>query len=147
MKYRRDGNAVVDDDGTVANCSTPDEAQEVVDRLNDLYELAYPAAERDDTLGWGPRPGLLLPTDARHQLLAAMHELSERHWCVSWFTDTADKLWAACYEGDRSTWGYRHLDYTDIARLKDLAAQAGGWWSDPNHFVTLQQFKAHRASR
>ena len=63
---------------------------------------------------------------ARKLLGEMMSEISERCWYAGWMLSAEYVLWQAVVEGPAS-WGHGTISEADIATLKALWEEAGGW--------------------
>jgi hypothetical protein len=64
---------------------------------------------------------------AAAQLYSLMSDISEEHWCAGWMSGNEESLWAAMNDGSRD-YGMGEIADVDIAALKRLHEQCGGWW-------------------
>ena len=63
---------------------------------------------------------------AQKLLAEKMSDISERCWYAGWLFGTEYILWQAVLEGPQR-WGHSTITDEDIATLKALAKEAGGW--------------------
>ena len=56
-----------------------------------------------------------------------MSELSEHHWCAGWLIGLEFDLWMRLQSGKLGEYGMFELEEQDIARLRALSEQSGGW--------------------
>lgn len=76
-------------------------------------------------------PGPPHPPPSRERLLQFMQWLSEACWCAGWMDGLEFELWRAL-DSTGLHYGMRNVAALELAVLRRLSAQAGGWylWSD-----------------
>jgi hypothetical protein len=77
-----------------------------------------------------------------------MSDISEEYYCAGWLTGLEFELWAMVQGGKRA-FGMSEVTESEVAQLKQLSEQCGGWWyfndEDGETFITLEDWKARTA--
>lgn len=68
----------------------------------------------------------MLPTQARVELINALHKISEEAMCASWYCDIEFIVWDRLERGP-SQLGQLALTRDLLQRFSTLSQQAGGW--------------------
>jgi hypothetical protein len=79
-----------------------------------------------------------------------MSDVSEEYYCAGWLTGLEFELWPMLNGGSRR-FGMGEVGEDEVAQLKALSEQAGGWWrwddEDGQTFTTLDEWQAVLASK
>ncbi|PSB30116.1 hypothetical protein C7B70_17115 [Chlorogloea sp. CCALA 695] len=84
--------------------------------------------------------------DPKEQLQVEISEISEAGYCAGWTRDVEFYLWKIVIDGSETEFGVKTISEQDIANLRTLAKQSGGWWhwfKKENNavFVTLDEWQ------
>lgn len=89
---------------------------------------------------------LALAKDRNSALLlqSLMSEISEEYYCAGWLIGLEEILWTML-TGGRREFGMGVVTEDEIAQLRQLSEQSGGWWhyvdGDGETFITLEDWK------
>ena len=84
--------------------------------------------------------------EAKEQLQVEIGEISESGYCAGWTRDIEFYLWKIVLDGSETEFGFKTISGEEIANLRTLAEQSGGWWhwSDKENkavFITLDEWQ------
>ena len=84
--------------------------------------------------------------EAKEQLQVEISEISEAGYCAGWTRDIEFYLWKIVLDGSETEFGFKTISGEEIANLRTLAEQSGGWWhwSDKENntaFITLDEWQ------
>ena len=84
--------------------------------------------------------------EAKEQLQVEISEISEAGYCAGWTRDIEFYLWKIVLDGSETEFGIKTITTQEIANLRTLAEQSGGWWhwSDKENksvFITLDEWQ------
>ena len=84
--------------------------------------------------------------EPKEQLSSKIWEISEAGYCAGWTDNIEFFLWQAVLNGSETDFGVKTISEQEIAHLRTLAEQSGGWWywSDAENkavFTTLDKWQ------
>ncbi|PSB26101.1 hypothetical protein [Chlorogloea sp. CCALA 695] len=84
--------------------------------------------------------------EPKEQLQVEIGEISEAGYCAGWTRDIEFYLWKIVLDGSETEFGIKTITTQEIANLRTLAEQSGGWWhwSDKENksvFITLDEWQ------
>ena len=66
--------------------------------------------------------------EPKEQLQIEISEISEAGYCAGWTRDIEFYLWKIVLNGLETEFGIKTITEQEIANLRTLAEQSGGWW-------------------
>lgn len=84
--------------------------------------------------------------EPKEQLSSKIWEISEAGYCAGWVEDIEFHLWKIVLNGSETEFGVKTISEQEIANLRSLSEQSGGWWhwSDEENesvFVSLDEWQ------
>lgn len=86
-----------------------------------------------------------LAAQSQAALYDRMAALSEAYWAAGWLSGIEDSLWRRMMHGPTGP-GMQYAA-ADLADLRQLACDAGGWWTTDAGFLPLAEWEARFAAR
>lgn len=83
--------------------------------------------------------------EPKKELYLAMSRISEAGYCAGWTVDLEFFLWQAFLGGSRE-FGAKTVTEAEIAHLRTLSEQSGGWWywndeSAKTQFIPMDEWQ------
>ena len=66
--------------------------------------------------------------ELKEQLSSKIWEISEAGYCAGWTRDIEFYIWKIVLDGSETDFGVKTISKQEIANLRTLAEQSGGWW-------------------
>lgn len=82
---------------------------------------------------------------AKELLRIEMSEISEDHYAAGWMSNLEYELWEIVLKGG-GEYGMGVVDPEMVSRLKQFAADAGGWWTH-ERFVPMDEWHVMYAEK
>ena len=101
-------------------CATVERAKREAERLAREAEEVARAQAQADTFACSLDP------EAARALAKHMSNISEDCYCAGWLSGLEYSLWDFMVDGP-GEWGMGEVSVSDVTRLRELSAKAGGW--------------------